>query len=84
VISPEAFSATARVLRCSVWMLHPSNGVTYRGALQFESRCEAVWERGTRSGADVPGPPMPGAAGRGQVLPVGSQTAAPVARGSGR
>jgi hypothetical protein len=84
VMSPDAFSATARVLRCSVWMLHPSNGVTYRGALQFESRCEPLWERGTRCGADVPRPPMPHAAARGQGIPVGSQTAATAARRSGR
>jgi hypothetical protein len=35
---------SARVLRCEVWMLHSSHGVTYRGALQFEERCDLVWE----------------------------------------
>jgi hypothetical protein len=29
---------SARVLRCEVWTLDSSHGVTYRGALQFEER----------------------------------------------
>jgi hypothetical protein len=29
----------ALVLRCTVWALHPDEGVMYRGALQFEERC---------------------------------------------
>jgi hypothetical protein len=31
----------AFVLRCSVWALHPDEGVVFRGALQFEERCPA-------------------------------------------
>jgi hypothetical protein len=44
VISASAFTVTARVLRCAVWTLHPSDGVTYRGALQFENTCEPIWK----------------------------------------
>jgi len=43
VSNAQTFTATARVLRCAVWKLHPRDGVTYRGALQFETRCEAIW-----------------------------------------
>ncbi|HEX6974361.1 MAG TPA: PilZ domain-containing protein [Vicinamibacterales bacterium] len=32
----------AHVLRCFVWSLDP-HGVTYRGALKFEHRCEPFW-----------------------------------------
>jgi hypothetical protein len=33
---------SARVLRCEVWTFDSSHGVTYRGALQFEERCDLV------------------------------------------
>jgi hypothetical protein len=33
-------AAAAWVLRCGVWLLEPSRGVVYRGALRFETRCE--------------------------------------------
>jgi hypothetical protein len=44
----------ARVLRCEVWMLDSSRGVTYRGALQFEERCDLVWEAETTSSPSFP------------------------------
>ena len=44
----------ARVLRCEVWMLDSSYGVTYRGALQFEERCDLVWEAETQFESVVP------------------------------
>jgi hypothetical protein len=31
-------------------------GITYRGALQFEERCESFWETGTQIGSDIPFP----------------------------
>jgi hypothetical protein len=40
----RAVTLTARVLRCAVWALHPRDGVTYRGALQFEDPCELFRE----------------------------------------
>ena len=49
-----AFALVANVLRCEVWMLDASQGVTYRGALQFEERCHFLWEQGTLLGSVVP------------------------------
>ncbi len=53
VIGRREFRLTARVLRCAVWMLDSLEGITYRGALQFDERCE-WWEAGTQDGSDVP------------------------------
>jgi PilZ domain len=65
----RTFAVAARVLRCAVWALHPMDGVTYRGALQFENRCELFWEPGTRPGAQVPGAAATDPSGTGQPLP---------------
>ena len=46
--SVGAFTAMARVLRCAVWALHPTDGVVYRGALQFDIRCESFRELSSR------------------------------------
>jgi hypothetical protein len=43
-----------RVLRCAVWTLDSREEIQYRGALQFEERCELFWETETPSGSDVP------------------------------
>ena len=48
VTGARTFALAARVLRCAVWSLDPYDGVTYRGALMFEERCEQFW--------DTPGP----------------------------
>jgi hypothetical protein len=40
----RTFVLVARVLRCAVSSLDPHHGVTYRGALKFEERCEQFWE----------------------------------------
>lgn len=48
--STRTFSVTARVLRCAVWRLHPVEGVAYRGALQFDARCESLRELADQSG----------------------------------
>ena len=41
------FVLRAHVLRCAVWALGGEEGVVYRGALRFETRCDHLWERGT-------------------------------------
>lgn len=43
VTAARTFVLTAYVLRCAVWSLDPDDGVTYRGALKFEQRCEMFW-----------------------------------------
>lgn len=35
----ETLQVAAQVLRCAVWTLHAEDGITYRGALRFETRC---------------------------------------------
>lgn len=65
----RTFSLTARILRCAVWRLHPIDGVTYRGALQFENRCGPVWEFSTRDGAEVPASTIPHDGHMGQGIP---------------
>lgn len=54
ITGTRTFALAARVLRCAVWSLEPYNGVTYRGALEFEERCEVFWETGTAVAA-IPG-----------------------------
>ncbi len=55
VTADRAWALVGRVLRCAVWLVDPHAGVTYRGALQFEERCESLWEQQTRDGSEVPG-----------------------------
>ncbi len=43
VTAARTFLLTAHVLRCAVWSLDPDDGATYRGALEFEERCELFW-----------------------------------------
>jgi PilZ domain-containing protein len=40
VVRRQPFGLIAQVLRCAVWALDSRDGVTYRGALQFEERFE--------------------------------------------
>jgi hypothetical protein len=47
------FTLTARVLRCAVWALHPTDGATYRGALQFDSRCESFRQLTAQPGSGI-------------------------------
>lgn len=54
VTSFRVFALVARVLRCAVWLLDSHDGATYRGALQFEERCDLLWEPPTPSGSRVP------------------------------
>ena len=48
VLECRTLALAAHVLRCAVWSLDPNEGVTYRGALRFEDRCEAFWEPAER------------------------------------
>ena len=54
VLRERSYGLVAHVLRCAVWSLDPREGVTYRGALQFEDRCELFCETGTQIGSDIP------------------------------
>lgn len=42
VLERRTLALAAHVLRCAVWALDPAEGVTYRGALKFEDRCELL------------------------------------------
>lgn len=53
----RAWALVGRVLRCAVWLVDPHAGVTYRGALQFEERCESLWAPQTHDGSEVPAGP---------------------------
>jgi PilZ domain len=44
VTSTRTLVLAAHVLRCAVWALDDLDGVTYRGALRFEQRCESIWD----------------------------------------
>jgi len=59
VTTLRAFSLVATVLRCEVWMLDSLQGITYRGALQFEQRCDFLWEGETLIGSPVPSSSIP-------------------------
>lgn len=48
VTDDETLQVVAHVLRCAVWTLHAGEGITYRGALRFESRCAALVSGGAR------------------------------------
>jgi hypothetical protein len=71
VTSFRVFPLIARVLRCAVWMLDSHDGATYRGALQFEQRCELLWEPQTHSGSTVPVATSRDARQQGMQCPVG-------------
>ena len=44
---PRRLAIAGEVLRCAVWALDADGGIVYRGALQFDARCEALWETET-------------------------------------
>jgi hypothetical protein len=74
VTSARTFTLTARVLRCAVWTLHPNDGVIYRGALQFEDRCELFGEPLTHAGSKVPGALVADSALPGQAIPTAADS----------
>ena len=57
VMQRRTLALAAHVLRCAVWSLSPHGGIRYRGALQFEERCDAFWEFGGRNGSKTAGRP---------------------------
>jgi hypothetical protein len=69
VTTRRAFGLRATVLRCAVWTLHAELGATYRGALQFEERCEVFWEAATLDGSHVPAASRHSASAGGHGLP---------------
>ena len=44
----HTLAIAAHVVRCAVWALG-DDGVTYRGALKFEERCESLWDAPPRT-----------------------------------
>jgi hypothetical protein len=67
----RTLSVNGHVLRCFVWAVDPHAGVTYRGAVKFEPRCDLVWEGRTLSGSAVPGGTNVGTVRTGKPLPAG-------------
>jgi hypothetical protein len=76
----RVWALAGRVLRCAVWLVDPHAGVTYRGALQFEERCESLWEQQTRGGSEVPAVPKPGEDNAGNGVPATGARSGPVHR----
>jgi PilZ domain len=70
ILRHRSFGLIARVLRCAVWTLDSPEGITYRGALQFEERCESFWETGTPIGSDLPWPTVTDAEEEGMADPI--------------
>ena len=54
VLRRRTFGLVAQVLRCAVWKMDSREGLTYRGALQFQERCEFFREHGSHSGSHLP------------------------------
>lgn len=69
IVEHRTLALAAQVLRCAVWSLDPHEGVTYRGALKFEDRCELFWEEATRRGSEIPRTTHPSVRHEGQPLP---------------
>ena len=65
---------SGHILRCSVSALDSPQGVQYRGAVQFDDRCESLWENVALDGYLVPGEDrattQPGGHGIPAVRPV--------------
>jgi hypothetical protein len=69
VTGARNYALAAHVLRCAVWSLDPYDGVTYRGALMFEDRCELVWEAETPAVSAIPAGPQPDGDVSGRLPP---------------
>lgn len=50
VAGTNTVTLLAHVLRCAVWALDVHDGITYRGAVRFEHRCDVLGELVTRFG----------------------------------
>jgi hypothetical protein len=75
VTEVRTFVLAAWVLRCAVWSLDPYVGVTYRGALKFEDRCELFWETETPAVSAIPAGPKPDGDCSGGLPPAGPEPA---------
>jgi hypothetical protein len=53
VTTERAFALVGRILRCAVWTLDAERGATYRGALQFDERCDFSGDYDTRRGSEL-------------------------------
>jgi hypothetical protein len=85
VVTPDrTVTVAARVLRCSVWALHPTEGARYRGALHFDDPCELFGEHDSRHEAVLPGPTTARPGRQGHALPAAGGPAQASLRGSGR
>ena len=65
----RTYSIDAQVMRCTVWIVDPIDGVRYRGALRFDRQVEWTWGGGSRSGHNVPETGGPASAQFGHALP---------------
>ena len=74
VLRERSFGLSARVLRCVVWTLDWGEGISYRGALQFDERCEVFREMGTQGGSDIPGWPASSASDEGLSYPTDEES----------
>ena len=63
------YAVTARVLRCSVAVLEPAGGVTYRGGLAFEAPVRWPWTPDSNEGVGHHGHRRPKRAETGKLLP---------------
>jgi hypothetical protein len=50
VAGAKTVTLLAHVLRCAVWAVDAHEGITYRGAVRFEHRCDVLGELATRFG----------------------------------
>jgi hypothetical protein len=69
VMDVRTFSLAAHVLRCAVWSLDPNDGITYRGALKFEHRCDLFWEPAAPHGSGLPAARTPPEGEEGKLVP---------------
>lgn len=81
VMDVRTFSLAAHVLRCAVWSLDPHDGITYRGALRFEHRCELFWEPAAPDGSGLPALPTPPDGEEGNLVP--AMSGLPASTGNG-
>ena len=68
VTTERAFALVGCILRCAVWTLDAERGATYRGALQFDERCEFHGEYETCRGSGLPFISGPDGRADGQAL----------------
>jgi len=70
VLRRRSFGLVAHVLRCGVWTVDSREGVTYRGALQFEERFDLFWDTETQIGSGIPSPVITDGPKEGSAYPI--------------